>query len=151
MIAMTFPTGSDGETIDVEISVSDAAGASRTVSTGLQFTFASHAENDRQPRNRAVDRRVAMMFAARARRDAVEHQRAHEYERARGVLIATAKRIGGYAGGDAELLTIAEELQRDVAVHNNMPMSAPDLKKRHFEAYNRERSRESSGKPKRHL
>ena len=150
VIAMTFPTGSDGETIGAEISVSDAAGASRTASALLQFTFASHAENDRQPRNRAVDRRVAMLFAARARREAVEHQRAREYERARGVLIATAKRITGYAGGDAELLAIVEELRRDVAAHNNMPMSAPEMKKRHFEAYNQERSRELSGKAKRH-
>jgi Ca-activated chloride channel homolog len=150
VIAMNFPTGADGEPMGVDLTLSDGSGASRVVRTPLQFTYASHAENDRQPRNRFVDRRVAMLFAASARREAVEHQRAHDYERARGVLISTAKRIHSYAGGDAELLAIAAELQRDVAAHANAPMPASEMKKRHFEAYNLERSRTLSGKAKRH-
>ena len=116
----------------------------------LTFTYASHAENDRQSRNRAVDRRVAMLFAARARREAVEHQRAHEYESARGVLISTAKHIHSYAGGDPELLAITDELQRDVVAHANVPMPSSEMKKRHFDAYNLERSRAPSGKARRH-
>jgi Ca-activated chloride channel homolog len=149
VIAMKFPTGSNGQTIDAEISLSDASGALRAVTTRLQFTYASHAENDRQPRDRAVDVRVAMLYASRARREAVEHQRAHEYERARSVLIATAKRIDSYAGGHAELLAIAGELQRDVAAHANAPMQSSEMKKRYFDAYNAERSRAPSGKAKR--
>ena len=124
----------------------DASGSSHTASARLQFTYGSHAENDRQPRNRDVDRRVAALFAARARREAVEHQRAHEYERARAVLIATARKIGDYAGGDAELLAIGEELGRDVAAHGNAPMPAPEMKERHFLSYNAERSRTLGGK-----
>ena len=145
VISLNFPTGTDGETIATEMRVVDATGSSQA-SARLQFAYASHADNDRQPRNREVDRRVAAMFAARARREAVEHQRAHEYDRARGVLIATARRISDYAGGDAELLAIGEELQRDVTAHKNAPMPAPELKERYFRSYNAEMSRAPSGK-----
>ncbi|MEP7065672.1 MAG: VWA domain-containing protein [Gemmatimonadota bacterium] len=148
MIRLSFPTGSDGETIDTELSFGDESDSSHVASAHLQFTYASHAENDRQPRNRVVDRRVAMLFAARARREAVEHQRTHDYDRARGVLVATANRISGYAGGDSELLAIISELQSDVLSHTNAPMQALEMKKRHFDAYNAERSRAASGKAK---
>ncbi len=147
MFSMSFPTGADGETIATEMRVLDASGASRAApSVSLQFTYASHADNDRQPRNREVDRRVAAIFAARARREAVEHQRAHEYERARAVLIATAKKIGDYAGGDAALLATAEALLRDVVAHRNAPMPAHEMKERYFRSYNAEMSRAPSGK-----
>lgn len=146
VISMDFPTGTDGESIASEMRVVDAAGSSLSASARLQFAYASHAENDRQPRNREVDRRVAAIFAARARREAVEHQRSHDYERARGVLIATAKRISQYAGGDAELLATAAELQSDVAAHKNAPMPAPEMKERYFRSYNAEMSRAPSGK-----
>jgi Ca-activated chloride channel family protein len=149
VISMRFPTGSDSEAIAAEMRLRDATGPSHATDARLQFTYASHGENDRQPRNRAVDRRVAALFAARARREAVEHQRAHDYERARGVLGATTKRIRGYAGADAELLAIAEELERDVASHKNAPMSPMEMKERHFLSYNAEKGRSPVGKANR--
>jgi hypothetical protein len=76
----------------------------------------------------------------------VEHQRAHEYERARGVLIATAKRIDQYAGGDAQLIAIGAELASDVSAHTDAPMPAPEMKARHFRSYAAEMSRAPSGK-----
>ena len=146
VISMSFPTGCDGEMIGAEIRVVDSAGSSQAVRDRVQFTYASHADNDRQPRNREVDRRVAAIFAARARREALEHQRSHDYERARGVLIATAKRISQYAGGDAALIATAEDLQHDVAAHKNSPMPVPEMKERYFRSYNAEMSRAPSGK-----
>jgi hypothetical protein len=64
----------------------------------------------------------------------------------RGVLIATAKRISQYAGGDAALIATAEELQHDVAAHKNAPMPVPEMKERYFRSYNAEMSRAPSGK-----
>jgi hypothetical protein len=150
VISMRFPMGSDGETIATEICLKDATGTSDATHARQQFAYASHGENDRQPRNREVDRRVAALFAARARREAVELQRAHSYERARGVLSATAKRIRDYAGADAELLAIAEELERDVASHKNAPMSPIEMKERHFLSYNAEKGRSPEGRARRH-
>ena len=65
-----------------------------------RFTFADHGANDRQPRERTIDRVVAEKYAAQAMRVAVAKNREGDYEGARRVLVGTAKKIGSYADGD---------------------------------------------------
>src|SRR6185295_15374576 len=68
-------------------------------------------ENDEQPHELAVDRRVAALHAAKAGQEALELNRDGEYEEARRKLDACARRIAEYAGDDAELAAILEDLK----------------------------------------
>ncbi len=145
VIALAFPKAPEREAIDAQIRVT-GGGHSSAAAERLRFIFASHAENDGQPRNRAVDRRVAALFAERARSEALEYQRAGHYERARGVLTATAARIRQYAGDDQGLDRIAAELRRDVASHTDAPMPAMEMKERYFRSYAAGHSRAPSGR-----
>ena len=120
VVRLVMPTGALGDSLAADFWLSDADGALGAASHPMRWTFAGHGENDRQPRNRVVDRAVATIYAARARAEATEHNRHGDFERARHVMTATARRIRSYAGDDAELNRIADELLRDVenfAVH----------------------------------
>ena len=79
----------------------------------LSWRFADDAANDGQDRDRGVDRIVARAFADRARSQVVGLNRAHQYAEARELLRAVARRIRGYAGRDAELRALVDELERE--------------------------------------
>jgi hypothetical protein len=79
----------------------------------LGWRFADDVANDEQPRQREVDRVIAGIYAARARQEAVRLNRAGDFDRAREVLRATARRIGGYAGDDPELHRIMSQLRAE--------------------------------------
>ena len=81
----------------------------------LCWAYADDAANDHQERDRVVDRAVARMFAARARQEAVGRNRSGDFDGARHAVEATARRIRGYAGRDAELRAILAELEGAVA------------------------------------
>src|SRR5688572_31305492 len=109
-----MPEGTPGDSVGAELWLADAEGVLGSSRHEARWTFAGHEENDRQARNRVVDRAVATLYAARARADATEHNRYGYFDRARTVLTETARRIRSYAGDDAELNRIAVELLRDV-------------------------------------
>jgi Ca-activated chloride channel family protein len=114
VIRLVMPEGTPGDSIAADLWLADADGALGNSRHDARWTFAGHNENDRQPRNRIVDRAVASVYAARARGEATEFNRHGYYDRAQYVLTATAKRIRSYAGNDAELNRIADELLRDL-------------------------------------
>jgi Ca-activated chloride channel family protein len=112
ILRLRFPYGRVGSETGVLVAARSADGAidlGRTV----RWTYADDLANDRQPRERAVDRPVARAFAARARSRAVELNRGGQYEAAREALLAVARRIGGYAGSDPELNDLVAGLRRD--------------------------------------
>ena len=117
VVRLVMPEGMPGESIAAEFWLADAQGVLGSSRHDARWTFAEHAENDRQPRNRIVDRAVASVYAARARAQATELNRYGDYERAQHVLTATAKRIRSYAGNDGELNRIADELLRDLEMY----------------------------------
>ena len=110
VLAITFPVGTVGSSHAVSIGLADR---SQTLAAGASVTFryASHDENDAQPRERAVDRRVAALYAAKAGQDALELNRDGDYEAAGRKLDACARRIAEYAGDDAEIAAIIEDLK----------------------------------------
>jgi len=114
VIRLTMPKGVVGDSLAADFWISDADGALGAASHPMRWTFAGHVENDRQTRNRVVDRAVATLYAARARAEATEHNREGDFARAGNALTSTARRIRSYAGDDAELNRIADELLRDV-------------------------------------
>jgi Ca-activated chloride channel family protein len=104
VLRVTFPEGEASQTRDVTVRLEDADGALGSASATATFTWASHGENDRQPRDRAVDRRVAALYAVRAERDALERNRARDFRGAREILERCRK-----------ILAVAEDLQEKAA------------------------------------
>jgi Ca-activated chloride channel family protein len=92
-------------------SPSPARTARSWVEPGRLVWRASNATNDAQPRDVPVDRIVARLFADRTKQEAIALNRDGRYEEARGRLLATARRIGRYAGRDPELRSIVRELE----------------------------------------
>jgi Ca-activated chloride channel homolog len=151
VVKLEFPTGESGAQTGVIVSFTDREGGVFAPSEALRWTWAGHAENDEQPRNRVVDRQVAALYAARARAEATECNRAGDYERARHVLSATAKRIRSYAGNDPELNRIADELLREQEEVYSVPMAPMQLKSTFFAAQAMMEHRSPSGQARRGL
>lgn len=115
VLSVTLPEGRSGETRDVSVRVEDEDGALGQASATARFTWASRAENDRQPREREVDRQVAALYAARAERDALERNRSGDYDGARKVLEECLERIRECAGDDPELQALVADLEHKAA------------------------------------
>jgi Ca-activated chloride channel family protein len=114
VLRVTLPEGEVGAALDVTVRLEDADGVLGRPTAVVRFTGASHEENDRQPRDRTVDRRVAALYAAKAERDALERNRAGDYAAARRILERCVDRIGRYAGDDREILAVSEDLRGKV-------------------------------------
>ena len=113
-----------------------------------EWTYATHHDNDVQPRNREVARAVAAVYAARAREEATEANRDQRYDDARRVLEATARRILGYAGNDARLRDIAQDLVRVVHEYER-PMAVMARKASLYAANSALKGRDDLGRAKR--
>jgi hypothetical protein len=114
----------------------------------LAWEYAGHPQNDRQPRNRVIDRAVARLYAARARREALELNRMGRYDEATSLLERVRRRIESYAGNDPELRQIAEDLRVDFGEYA-MPMTPMVRKGRYYEASNLLRNRDALGMARR--
>ena len=112
LLRLRFPYGRTGSEIGVLVSVRSADGSIEAGET-VRWAYADDPENDRQPRDRRVDRPVARTFAARARTRAVELNRMGDYQQARDALLSVARRVAKYAGSDLELNDIVAGLRSD--------------------------------------
>ena len=103
VLRLSFPYGDLGRETGAIVALTDrdgtfaAGGPAETEPVRLTWSYADHAANDRQPRDREVDRAVARLFAARARQDAVQRNRGGDFIHARSALTSTAERIRSYA------------------------------------------------------
>ncbi len=120
-------------------------GAAETEPSRLTWSYADDRANDGQSRDPDVDRAVARLFAARARQEAVQRNRTGDYDGARRILDATAKRIRGYAAQDQVLRVLIDEL-REEQVTYAAPMAEPSLKRAHFASANMLHSRDAAGR-----
>jgi Ca-activated chloride channel homolog len=111
-LKLEFPLGEPGREIGVEFAVRDQSGR-LDASTTLTWAFAPGDANDRQPRDREVDRVVARTYADRALRDAVDLNRRGAWDEAKAMLGKVAKRVRSYAGDDDILRGIVAELERE--------------------------------------
>ncbi len=109
-LRLSFPVGKAGETHTAVVGLGDRDGVFGGAFGRLSWEHADDAANDAQSRDRAVDRVVAGVFAARARQEAVRRNRMGDYRGARSVLEKTAQRIRSYAGEDVDLRRIADDL-----------------------------------------
>jgi Ca-activated chloride channel family protein len=145
---LAFPAGRSGATVAAVFSIGEATGVLQERERDIIFTFAGHAQNDAQPRNRVVDRVVAELYSARARAEALELNRAGRYDDALARLEQTVRRIEQYAGSDPELHQIAEQLQ---GRHEDFASAmAPMAMKREFSSsHSSSRMRDVFGRAKR--
>jgi Ca-activated chloride channel family protein len=114
VVRITVPAGETGATRDVSVRLEDADGTLGQASASLQFTCATKEQSHAQPRDRSVDRRVAALYAARAERDALERNRAGDFEGAARIMRGCVEHIRRYARDDATILSILEDLGHKV-------------------------------------
>ena len=148
-LAIRFLKGRDGDRVDATFTLEDRDGVLDSTEERLAWAYASHRENDRQPRAVAVDRVVARFYGARARAEAVDRNREGDLEGARRVLRATAHRIRSYAGTDRELLALAKELERDSERYSETVLPMAQLKEDAYLNFAVARSRAADGKARR--
>ena len=150
VVRVQFPRGELGDRSLVRISLGADDALASLDSAEVSFTYASHAENDRQPRDVDVDREVAKLYAARARAEATEANRVGDFERARRALERTSRRIRDYAGADAELRALSETLvHEDVAMFARDVMAPRAIKMAMYAAEVAAKGRTSDGKARR--
>ena len=101
VLKVTLPDGVEGEQAVLGIRAGAEEGALDAPPVEVRWTWASHERNDAQPRDTAVDLKVANLYAARTRRDALELNRRGDYRGARRLLERVAERIESYAGASS--------------------------------------------------
>jgi hypothetical protein len=116
VLRLKFGYGSVGTRVGILVGATDREGA--LAAAGLApvpvgWEYDDDRANDAQPRDRSVDRKVAELFAARARQGAVTLNRLGDFERAVHHLRDVARKIESYAGSDAELCAIAKALRAE--------------------------------------
>jgi len=110
-VAVTFPPGEEGATVAVDVTLTDRDDVLRSPSLNFALRYAGNPENNVQPRDVEVDRVVAEIYAERARREAIEHNRRGDFAGSRHVLRATSARIRQYAGSDAKMHQVIDRLE----------------------------------------
>ena len=150
VVRVQFPPGRVAEQAMVRVAMTADAAAMEREDGSVMWTYASHAENDHQPRDREVDHEVATLYAARAREQATEANRRGDFDGARRVLERTAARIESYAGADPVLMQLVFELRNHVAEFGHTLMSPMQLKYHQQESHAMQRHRDVLGKARRH-
>lgn len=145
VLKVNFPYGTEGRDVVLRLTVSDREGSIAALPQLVEFRYADGHTNDRQPRDREVDREVAALYAARARKDAAAANRQHDYDAANRALAGVARRIRGYAGDDRVLHDLVAALEQE-QVQVSMPMAAPALKQMHYQSSYAMRGRDLEGK-----
>ena len=148
VLQLKFPAGAEGKTSRAIFGVTDARGALNEQDSDPIWTFADHRANDNQSRNVVVDRAVAKLYAAQAKAEALELNRAARFEEAQARLDAAAGRIDQYADQDGELLATIDEL-RESHVEYSQPMMPLRRKAEHFASLNVAASRGPLGRARR--
>ena len=150
VLRLQFDFGEEGREIGALVRVTDRDGAFERArpsigQVGVTWAYGSSEANDRQPRDRDVDRVVARIFAERAKQEAVNLNRQGRFQEASRALEGVRHHVMAYAGSDPELNAIVSEL-RDEAPQYMQAMPAMELKERHFRASMVARTRTEDGK-----
>ena len=115
VVGLTFPGGQVGATTRVTVSAEDREGALGSARESVTFRWASGEDCAARQRDLGVARRVAFLEAAKATQDALERNRAGQFDAAREIAESSAARIRRYGGGDPEIEAIVADLESQVA------------------------------------
>ena len=144
VLRFAFPSGELGRSTRVRLALRDRDGVFAAPPLEATWQYADDVANDLQPRDVTVDRAVAGRFAAKARQEAVALNKGGRYGPASERLASVGRRIREYAGTDAQLVALADELEAQTADYA-APMPAAALKQAHFASVNFSRGRDSTG------
>lgn len=145
VLAVDFPSGCEGESCALSFEARDRDGAIELPAEPLRYTWASPPGSDQQPGDRAVEREVAQVYAARARCEASDLNRRGRHELSARTLQRVANKIRTYADGDAELLALVADLSRE-AFEASQPLDAVARKRFFARGHATLKSRDSDGK-----
>jgi Ca-activated chloride channel family protein len=148
VLRLDFPEGKESEQLSAEFCLSDRDRVFDSPPVSVVWRFADHQSNDKQPRDREVDRAVAELYAARARDEALALNRAGNFHEARAILLRTAHKIEEYAADDSALRSLAAALVQEEHEFS-APMAALEMKSRYYASMNVMRNRDAEGKAKR--
>ncbi len=148
LVRVNFPKSETGATAALRARVVGRAGDVMQ-SGGIEWTYATHADNDRQARDTEVDRRVADIYASRARAEATEANRRGDFVAARRVIERTAARIRQYAGDDEVLNECWRGLVAERSRYDEEVMSPMAMKQSYFVAEMAMKGRVPDGKARR--
>lgn len=144
-ISIDCPAGEDGEALMFDVEVIFGKGPESLPIQTAKLTFAPAELQKRQPRNRVVDRMVAKIYASQARIEATGLNRARDFKQAEERLQKVRARIATYAGDDADLLKVLDDMA-PVIQAMAAPMMEMDRKKGYTEATHVQGSRKVDGK-----
>jgi Ca-activated chloride channel family protein len=116
VLRVRLPYGPIGEGVGILVGASDADGtlaAAGATPISVGWEYSDDATNDRQPRDRTVDRAVGRLFAARARQEAIGLNRGGDFDAAAKRLRRVAERIATYASDDPELGALVKALRAE--------------------------------------
>lgn len=147
LVRVTFPQGDIGERVMTSARL--VTPGETIQSAPVEWTYATHEDNDRQERDRSVDRKVAEIYAARARADATEANRQGDLALARRVIERTAARIREYAGSDPVLNQYWHALLTERPRYDQEMMSMLAMKQSFYAAEMSVRGRVRDGRAKR--
>jgi len=144
IVKLQFPQGEIGNAVRVRAGVSSQDEKVEGTSE-IAWTFGDNDANDQQSRNVAVDRLVAAIEAAQARRDAVELNRAGNFAAASARMVESVRRVSGYAGNDNEMNHVIASLNvESCQVAQSMDPLAQ--KRMHYRSSSAMKMREESGR-----
>jgi Ca-activated chloride channel homolog len=154
VLRVTFDFGEVGREVGVQARVTDRSGAFERATPALDsvtiaWRYGDTPENDRQPRDVAVDRVVARMFAERAKQEAVQLNRQGLFEEAGKALDGVRKRVAAYAGSDPELRRVVDELREQRPMYAAAAMPEMMRKQVHYASSLSMRSRDVQGRSQR--
>ena len=118
VVRIKFGYGTPDSEVGILVGATDRDGtlaAAGFAPVAIGWRYADDRANDAQPRDRSVDRRVAALFAARARQDAVKLNRLGDYREAVKEFREVAEKIRFYADRDPELNAIWHALRDEEA------------------------------------
>ncbi|HEY5519025.1 MAG TPA: VWA domain-containing protein [Candidatus Limnocylindrales bacterium] len=144
VLRLSFPLGEMGRETGAVISVSAGGESVDDASQSLTWEYAGGKANDLQERDAEVDRAVASVFAARARQEASQLNRAGNYPAAQDALASVAKRIRSYAGRDSLMRMLISELDRE-SEQLAAPMAPAAVKEMYFRGYASAKTRNFDG------
>ena len=145
VLRLTFPFGQLGSSTGAVIRVIDRDDVLAARTARLTWEYGTDRANDDQPRDPDVDRAVGLVFAARARQEALARNRAGDYDGAKRVVTGTADRIRRYAGKDPVLLQAVSSLEAEEPIVSRM-MAAPAMKAAYAASSYALQSRSAEGK-----
>ena len=145
VLRLNFPLGEVGAEVGAQVGVRDRTGVLTADGRRLVWAYADDRTNDFQERDREVDRAVARVLAARARREALRLNREGDFDAAAARLTAIADEIDGYAGDDPELRAIVDGLITEV-VQFKLPIAKPAFMALSFRVDNLLQMRDDEGR-----